>query len=160
VVDSAQAIRVTEVAVWRGRKLWFRFSNGVIGGGDVTAFLDADDPGSVALRDTSALAYLRVVNGVPTWPDGNALSPDRLYATIEAAVRRTVVIEESNEDALVIAKSGAPAPSDGVEAWLADECAGRWRYRCKNVFDLHFDFEFDSDAGRFTRRWNGVEGEP
>ena len=58
-----------------------------------------------------------------------------------------------DDDGIEIVKSGAPAPSEEMRAWLARECRGGWRVDVDGVFNLDFRFADAGDAERFRARW-------
>lgn len=58
-----------------------------------------------------------------------------------------------NDDGIEIVKSGAPAPSGELLAWLQTYCRGSYRFRCDHVFNVIFEFDDFSDALRFKARW-------
>ncbi len=63
------------------------------------------------------------------------------------------MILTDDHDTIVIEKSGAPAPSDELCAWLRSECRGAYRHYADNLFNVVFEFDDAEDARRFTERW-------
>lgn len=63
-----------------------------------------------------------------------------------------------DDDGIEIVKSGAPAPSEAMLAWLAAECRGPWRLDVDGVFNLDFRFADEGDAERFAARWRASPG--
>jgi hypothetical protein len=146
-------VRIVDFTTWPGGRVVFHFSNGIVAGGDMVAFVEANDPRAKELSPADLDRGMHLRDGVPILSNGYAFSPGRILAEIERAVRRAASIDDNNEEAIAIAKSGAPEPTPALAQWLADECKARWRYRCDGIWTLHFGFESEDDANRFVRRW-------
>ncbi len=58
-----------------------------------------------------------------------------------------------DDDGIEIVKSGAPAPSAELHAWLKAQCRGGYHIRCDHVFNVFFEFEDPDDAACFRERW-------
>jgi hypothetical protein len=65
----------------------------------------------------------------------------------------TRLILTDDHDAIVIEKSGAPAPSEELCAWLRSECRGAYRHHADSAFNVVFEFDEGEDARRFRERW-------
>lgn len=61
---------------------------------------------------------------------------------------------DDDDEGIVIAKSGAPEPSDDLKSWLDRECHGAWQSWCDGAFNVFFEFEKADDALLFAERWH------
>jgi hypothetical protein len=148
-------IQVTEIRWLAEYRFCFRFSDASVGACDLGPLLAEVAPDNPLCH----FAYFRtvlLVDGVPTWPNGLTLAPDRLRRHVESAMRRTLLLDDTN-DAVVIGKSGEPVPTSDLLAWLAANCLGAWHYRYDGVWNMYFGFEDEREAEGFKRRWKARE---
>jgi hypothetical protein len=148
-------IQVIEIRWIVECRFCFRFSDASVGACDLVPFLGEAAPDN-PLRDFACFRTVLLVDGVPTWPNGLKLAPNRLWRHIDTAIRRTLLLDDSN-DAILIGKSGEPVPSSGLLDWLATNCRGAWRYSYDGAWNVHFGFEDLCEAESFRQRWTARE---
>ena len=148
-------MQVTEISWIADYRFCVRFSDDSVGACDFEPLLAEAMPDN-SLCDNACFRTVFLVDGVPTWPNGLKLAPDRLRQHVETAMHRTLLLDDSN-DAILIGKSGEPVPTSDLLAWLAANCLGAWHYRYDGVWNMYFSFEEAGEAERFKRRWDARE---
>ncbi len=74
---------ITEAAALPEYKLVLGFADGTRG---IVTLAQSELSGELArLRDPGYFVQMRLIDGVPTWPQGEDLAPDGLYADVRQA---------------------------------------------------------------------------
>jgi hypothetical protein len=148
-------IQVTEIRWIAEYRFCFRFSDDSVGACDLRPLLAEASPEN-PLRDFVYFRTALLVDGVPTWPSGLKLAPERLQQHVETAMQRTLLLDDTN-DAILIGKSGEPVPASDLLNWLVANCRGAWHYRYDGVWNVYFGFEDVCEAESFKRHWKARE---
>lgn len=86
---------VTNLRHLGGHRFWVEFSDGMAGEWDYARVKQRPGPMAAPLQDDTYVARAFLDDGAPTWPNGWDVSPEALYADLQAAgaLKRSVAAE-------------------------------------------------------------------